>query len=111
MKRPWRRVSKVETIVAGKRCIGGKDPVPLKTRLTLECGHYVDIRKREIYHLPRRWRCCICQGKRLPYFMEKPRSYIQHVVVKPLVQEPAEHIDLKFTILPAGAEFNDVDQA
>jgi hypothetical protein len=44
--------------------VGGRAPMTVtpKIRLHLECGHYVDVKKRATW--PGRYRCALCRDER-----------------------------------------------
>jgi hypothetical protein len=106
MKRPWRKVISVQHFSRQqccKSCYPEGKMVKL-TRLTLECGHQVDV--RETAFPPKRRRCHICQGKRI--FTVPP---IERVLTELAIQHngaPAKFIDLNFIIVPEGAKFEDI---
>jgi hypothetical protein len=103
MKRPWRKVISVQHFSRQQCCKVHPKTVKL-TRLTLECGHQVDV--RETAFPPKRRRCHICQGKRI--FTVPP---IERVLTELAIKHngvPAEFINIEFVLMPEGAKFEDV---
>lgn len=71
MKRPWRRVRRAEEFysqLAFHEARGKKDDLVPMWRLRLECGHHAEVSKRRWRYHPKRWRCHICQGKKIGKF-------------------------------------------
>jgi len=64
MKRPKRRVVRIEETLHHDYNGQGILDVVVKDRLHLECGHYIDEAKGRVHKGDKR-RCHICQGKKV----------------------------------------------